>query len=68
MDAVKKITVHVPDMLLRRATHATGQGITTTVRQGLELVAARPAYERLRGLRGKVKLSIDVGELREDRR
>jgi hypothetical protein len=36
------------------------------VRRGLELVAARHAYEELRRLRGQVRLSIDVESLRQD--
>ena len=68
MNAVRKITVHVPEALLRKARASTGGGITSTIRQGLELLVAGPAYERLRGLRGKVRFSIDVAELRRDRR
>lgn len=67
MDAAKKITVHVSEDLLRRAQEATGQGITPTVRRGLELVAAGKAYEKLRSLRGRVKLDLDLEQLREDR-
>jgi hypothetical protein len=62
-----KITVHIPADLLKSARKSTGQGITETVREGLRLVAAREAYERLRKLRGKVKVPIDVDGLREDR-
>ncbi len=67
MDAAKKITVHVSQDLLCRAQEATGQGITSTIRRGLELVAAGRAYERLKSLRGKVKLDLDLEQLREDR-
>lgn len=63
----RKITVEVPEALLERALEASGEGITATVRRGLELVAAGRAYEELRGLRGKVRLGLDVGALREDR-
>jgi hypothetical protein len=63
----QKVTVHIEGDLLRRARERTGKGVTATVRQGLELVAASKAYERLRALRGKVKFSIDLKELREDR-
>lgn len=63
---LKKLTVEVPDALLKRATTATGQGITPTVRKGLELVAASQAYAQLRNLRGKVKFSIKLSELRND--
>lgn len=62
---VKKLTVEVPDDLLERAIAASGQGNTLTVRRGLELVAASGAYARLRGLKGKVKFSIKLSELRE---
>lgn len=63
---VKKLTVEVPNDLLERAIAASGQGITPTIRRGLELVAASGAYARLRGLKGKVKFSIKLAELRED--
>ena len=62
-----KITVQIPEDLLRRARESTGKGITATVRQGLQLVAAREAYRRLRELKGKVKFSVEVNQLREDR-
>jgi hypothetical protein len=65
--ATQKVTVHVDRDLLRRAQARTGQGITATIRQGLELVAARQAYERLQALRGKVRFSIDLEALRADR-
>lgn len=68
MKAIQKITLHVPEELLKRAQKSTGQGITETVRQGLRLVAARDAYRKLRDLRAKVKVDVDVGTLREDRR
>ena len=64
--AAKKITVHVPEDLLRRALEATGEGITPTVRRALELVAAGRVYEDLRRLRGRVKFSVSVEQLRED--
>jgi Arc/MetJ-type ribon-helix-helix transcriptional regulator len=68
MKAEKKITVHVPEELLEKARKQTGQGITATVRQGLRLVAASETYEKLQQLRGKVPISVDLQELREDRR
>lgn len=68
MGATQKVTIEVPAELLKRAQRSTGQGITATIRRGLELVATRTAYEELRRLRGKVKLSIDLDELRQDRR
>ena len=65
---VRKITVHVPQELLEKAQKETGEGVTETVRQGLSLVAASRAYDRLRKMRGTVRLKIDVNEFRRDRR
>lgn len=67
MDSAKKVTVHLPEDLLRRAQDATGEGITPTIRKALELVAASGAFEEVRRLRGKVPLNIDLKRLREDR-
>jgi hypothetical protein len=63
----QKVTVGLPQELLRKAQRTTGAGITATIRRGLELVAAGRAYEELLHLRGKVALSIDLEQLREDR-
>ncbi len=63
---LKKLTIQVPEELLERATAASGQGITPTVRRGLELMAASGAYAKLRRLKGKVKFHIKLTELRED--
>lgn len=63
---LKKLTIQVPEELLERATAASGQGITPTIRRGLELMAASGAYAKLRQLKGKVKFHIKLAELRED--
>ena len=63
----RKITLELPEDLLRKAQQSTGEGITATVRRGLELVAASTAYTELQKLRGKVKFSIKLKELRNDR-
>lgn len=68
MPLVRKITIQIPEGLLRKAQSSTGLGITPTIRQGLELVAAGRAYEKLRALRGKVDFSIHLKELRSDKR
>jgi hypothetical protein len=66
MNDLKKVTVVLPADLLERATMATGKGITPTIREGLEAMAASHAYEGLRRMRGKVKMSINVDNLRRD--
>lgn len=63
----QKVTVHVDQALLRRARERTGKGVSATIRQGLTLVAAGAAYERLRALRGRVRFSVGLQALREDR-
>jgi hypothetical protein len=67
MKAERKITVHVQSDLLSRAQKAARAGVTETVRKGLELLAASEAYDRLLEVRGKVKFSVDLRELRQDR-
>ncbi len=67
MPPTRKVTMEIPEDLLRAAQEATGQGLTETVRRGLRLVAAGKAYRDLRRLRGRVKFSINVDELRRDR-
>jgi hypothetical protein len=67
MGEARKITVEVPADLLERAQRATGDGVTGTVRTGLQLVAASNAYTRLRKLRGKVAFSRTFTELKADR-
>ena len=47
MSGARKVTVELPADLLRRAQKSTGDGITSTIRRGLELVAAGEAYRGL---------------------
>ena len=67
MKTTRKITVEVPAELLEKAQLASGCGITQTVRTGLQLVAASHAYARVRQLRGKVRFTRTLAELKTDR-
>lgn len=67
MQPVRKITVEVPAELLEKALRAGGTGITQTVRTGLQLVAASQAYGHLRQLRGRIRFSRTLAELKADR-
>jgi len=67
MSTNRKITLELSEDLLRKAQKSTGEGVTATVRRGLELLAASTAYAELRKLRGQVKFSIKLKELRNDR-
>jgi hypothetical protein len=64
---MRKVTVMLPKDLLDRAVKASGQGITPTIRKGLETITAAEAYEGLRRLRGKVKFPANfLRDLRRD--
>ena len=67
MQTARKITVEVPPELLEKAQEAIGAGITETVRTGLKLVAASRTYAQLREMRGKIRFSRSVTELKADR-
>lgn len=67
MATSRKITVKVPADLLERAQQVSGHGITPTVREGLQLLAASRAYADLRRLRGTVRFSRSLAELKDDR-
>lgn len=67
MERLRRVTVRVPASLLRRAQAACGGDAAGAIRRGLELVAAKEAYAHVRSLRGRLKLDIEVAELREDR-
>jgi len=67
MATSRKITVEVPAELLEKAQQASGSGITQTIRTGLQLVAASRAYASLRQMRGKVRFSRSLADLKSDR-
>ena len=67
MGQTRKITVEIPEELLEKAQKQSRDGVTATVRQGLELLAAGEAYDQLAQLRGKVRFSIDLETMRKDR-
>jgi hypothetical protein len=66
MQAVRKVTMQLPEDLIHKAMAATGEGLTPTVRRGLEALIAVHSFDRVRELRGKVKFSIDFDSLRRD--
>lgn len=69
MKAERKITANLPSDLIKKAMAATGEGLTPTLRRGLELVAAQTVYERLLKAKGKYPggLGIDLENSRKDR-
>jgi hypothetical protein len=65
-EATRKITVEVPAQLLEDAREK-GEGITETIRKSLEARAQQLVGERIVRMAGKVKFTIPLEELREDR-
>lgn len=63
---MKKITVEVPAATLEAAM-IDGGGIAETVREALKEFAHRRASQRLLAAQGKVKVDIDLNELRKDK-
>ncbi|HET7840213.1 MAG TPA: hypothetical protein VFM21_01340 [Terriglobia bacterium] len=61
---MRKLTVLVPEDLVRRAQRSTRSGITPTVRHGLELAAKESVYEEMLRLKGKGGFSMTWQELR----
>ena len=64
---MRKITVEVSRQDLEDAQAYTEAGLTETVRAGLRDLASKRAQRELLKLRGKVKFSLGLEELREDR-
>ncbi len=67
MATAPKITVEVPQDLLEKAQQASGTGVTHTVHAGLQLVAASRTYARVLRLRGKIRFTRTLAELKADR-
>ena len=68
MSGLRKITVQVPKDDLEMAQAYTGEGVTDTVRAALRNLAGMRAQQEFRKLRGTFQFSIDLDELREDRK
>lgn len=73
MVKTRRITADVPEDLLEAAQAETGKGVTETIVEGLRQVRRermddpdrrRRFAEKLMALHGKLKLDIDVDELR----
>ncbi|HEX3666046.1 MAG TPA: hypothetical protein VHU23_12545 [Rhizomicrobium sp.] len=67
MSEMRKITVEVPSEDLEYALAYTGEGVTETIRTALRRFRSALAQKRAMDLRGKVKFSLTLDELRYDR-
>ena len=68
MNELRKITVQVSEHDLEAAQAYTGEGVTETVRAGLKKLASIRAQRELLKLRGKVKFSMTIEEMKYDRK
>ena len=68
MGEMRKITVQVPERDLELAQEFTGEGVTETVRAALQRLVQLRAQHEARKLRGTFQFTIDLDELREDRK
>ena len=64
MNKTRRVTANLPEDLLEKAMEVTGQGITETLVEGLEQLRRRRFYEKLRQLKGKIHLNVDIDEAR----
>ena len=67
MTEMRKITAFIPAELLSNAQSHTGLGVTETLRIALERFSHAEWCRKLLELEGKIKLDIDLEELRKDR-
>jgi hypothetical protein len=67
-DQIRKITVEVPAGDLAMAQELTGEGVTETIRTAVKTLANQRRQQEFRKLRGTFKFTIDLDELRQDRR
>jgi hypothetical protein len=67
MNDMRKITAVLPTELLARAQANTGEGLAETLRIALERLNHAEWCRKMLELRGKIRIDIDLDELREDR-
>ena len=67
MGEMRKITVEVPEELIASGQADSEMGLSEIVREALELLRPTQVQNQARKLRGKVKFSMTLDELRHDR-
>jgi hypothetical protein len=63
-EPIKKITANVPAKLLKRAQETTGLGITETLIAGLLELERAHKRSALRGLKGRIRIDLDLSDTR----
>ncbi|MHA1540836.1 MAG: hypothetical protein ACTSXL_01940 [Alphaproteobacteria bacterium] len=64
---MQRINAYIPKSLIKNVKNITGLGITEIIKKSFSEIVQKDACEQLRSLRGKLKLDIDLKELREDK-
>ena len=62
---IKKITVNLPEDLLKKTQALLHKGITETLITGLEEIVQRHQLRALSQLRGKIKFDLDLKKTRQ---
>ncbi len=63
-EAIKKVTVNVPELVLERARKITGRGVTETIVEALRELERQKRRSTLRGLKGKIRFSLELEKTR----
>jgi predicted XRE-type DNA-binding protein len=63
-ESVRKITANIPAKLLEQAQASTGLGITETLVAGLLELERKSKRSALRGLRGQVRIELNLERTR----
>jgi len=63
-EALKKVTVNVPELVLERARKITGRGVTETIVEALRELERQKRRSTLRGLKGKIDFALDLAKTR----
>jgi hypothetical protein len=67
IEKIQKISAHLPKQLLYNAQSITDKSITETLKLGLEALILAKAYQTVRNFKGRVKFTIDLNTLRDDK-
>ncbi|MBI3016526.1 MAG: hypothetical protein HYY62_00780 [Deltaproteobacteria bacterium] len=62
---IKKVTVNLPEDLLKKTQALLHKGITETLVSGLEEIIRRHQLKALSHLRGKIKFNLDLKKTRQ---
>ena len=65
MNKTKRTVANLPVDLLNQAMRVTGNGITETLVEGLELVRRTRAFKLVSRLKGQVDFDLDIDLARE---